>query len=255
VGSHFARTKAVAPHSAARGGFFFAGFKRACQACFALLLGLHVKELALALKPNLNPEPAMLQISDDAGFLQWRDIFLNDHPVELEIGSGKGTFLLAAATAFPDHNFIGIEWARAYCDFAADRVRRHQLTNARLVRADANWWIRSHVPDQSLSALHVYFPDPWPKARHHKRRLIQLPFLQQAARILIPGGILRIVTDHADYFEHIQAVTAQFKPLEITAFTPPLPMADGLLVGTNFEKKYIQENRSFNSIALTKPAH
>ncbi len=208
----------------------------------------------MALKPNLIPEPAMLHVPDDAGLLLWRDIFLNDHAVEIEIGSGKGTFLLAAAAEFPDHNFIGIEWARAYCDFAADRVRRHQLPNARLVRADANWWIRAHVPDQSISALHVYFPDPWPKARHHKRRLIQTPFLSQAARILIPGGMLRIVTDHAGYFEHIRAVIAEFKHLKVTAFVPPLPTAQGLLVGTNFEKKYIQENRSFNSIALIKPA-
>ena len=207
----------------------------------------------MALKPNLIPEPALLHLPDDSGTLSWQHIFLNDHPVQLEIGSGKGTFLLAAAMQFPNHNFVGIEWARAYCDFAADRIRRHGLANVRMVRADANWWIRAHVPDQSLHALHVYFPDPWPKARHHKRRLIQAPFLQQAVRILVPGGILRIVTDHTEYFEHIRAVISEFKLLQIIDFVPPLPTADGLLVGTNFEKKYIQQNRSFNSIALKKP--
>ncbi len=207
----------------------------------------------MALKPNLIPEPALLLVPDDAGMISWRDIFLNNNPVQMEIGSGKGTFLLAAATEFPKHNFVGIEWARAYCDFAADRLRRHQLPNARMVRADANWWIRAHVPDKSLHALHVYFPDPWPKARHHKRRLIQTPFLHQALRVLVPGGILRIVTDHAEYFEHIRTVCSEFKPLQIIDFVPPLPTADGLLVGTNFEKKYILENRSFNSIALKKP--
>ena len=169
----------------------------------------------MALKPNLIPEPALLDLPDDQGMLSWQNIFLNDQPVELEIGSGKGTFLLAAATQFPNHNFVGIEWARAYCDFAADRLRRHGLTNARMVRSDANWWIRAHVPDQSLHALHVYFPDPWPKARHHKRRLIQTSFLQQAVRILVPGGVLRVVTDHAGYFEHIRAVVGEFKLLQI----------------------------------------
>ncbi len=207
----------------------------------------------MALKPNLIPEPALLDLPDDQGMLSWQNIFLNDQPVELEIGSGKGTFLLAAATQFPNHNFVGIEWARAYCDFAADRLRRHGLTNARMVRSDANWWIRAHVPDQSLHALHVYFPDPWPKARHHKRRLIQTSFLQQAVRILVPGGVLRVVTDHAGYFEHIRAVVGEFKLLQIIDFVPPLPAADGLLVGTNFEKKYVLQNRSFNSLALKKP--
>ncbi len=207
----------------------------------------------MALKPNLIPEPALLQVPDAAGMLSWQDVFLNTNPVQLEIGSGKGTFLLAAATQFPNQNFLGIEWAGAYCDFAADRIRRHGLTNARMVRADANWWIRAHVPDQSLQAMHVYFPDPWPKARHHKRRLIQLPFLQQALRILVPGGVLRVVTDHADYFQHIRAVVAEFNLLQIIDFVPPLPTADGLLVGTNFEKKYIQQSRNFNSIALKKP--
>ncbi len=207
----------------------------------------------MALKPNLIPEPALLDLPDDQGMLSWQNIFLNDQPVELEIGSGKGTFLLAAATQCPNHNFVGIEWARAYCDFAADRLRRHGLTNARMVRSDANWWIRAHVPDQSLHALHVYFPDPWPKARHHKRRLIQTSFLQQAVRILVPGGVLRVVTDHAGYFEHIRAVVGEFKLLQIIDFVPPLPAADGLLVGTNFEKKYVLQNRSFNSLALKKP--
>ena len=207
----------------------------------------------MALKPNLIPEPALLDLPDDQGMLSWQNIFLNDQPVELEIGSGKGTFLLAAATQFPNHNFVGIEWARAYCDFAADRLRRHGLTNARMVRSDANWWIRAHVPDQSLHALHVYFPDPWPKARHHKRRLIQTSFLQQAVRILVPGGVLRFVTDHAGYFEHIRAVVGEFKLLQIIDFVPPHPAADGLLVGTNFEKKYVLQNRSFNSLALKKP--
>ncbi len=207
----------------------------------------------MALKPNLIPEPALLDLPDDQGMLSWQNIFLNDQPVELEIGSGKGTFLLAAATQFPNHNFVGIEWARAYCDFAADRLRRHGLTNARMVRSDANWWIRAHVPDQSLHALHVYFPDPWPKARHHKRRLIQTSFLQQAVRILVPGGVLRVVTDHAGYFEHIRAVVGEFKLLQIIDFVPPHPAADGLLVGTNFEKKYVLQNRSFNSLALKKP--
>ncbi len=208
----------------------------------------------MALRPNLIVEPILLEIPVEQGRLNFLDVFGNTHPVELEIGSGKGTFLLAAAKADPASNFIGIEWAGAYANFAADRLRRHGMLNCRMVRADANWWIRCHVPDASISALHVYFPDPWPKSRHHKRRLIQPAFLNEVVRILAPGGILRVVTDHAGYFEHIQQVFGGFNGLMPHEFDSPVQTADGLVVGTNFEKKYQAEKRSTHAIAMIKPA-
>jgi tRNA (guanine-N7-)-methyltransferase len=213
----------------------------------------------MALRPNLQPEPMLLNAPDELGRLKWADIFGNDHPVELEIGSGKGTFLLAIAQAKPEHNFIGIEYARAYAEFAADRLRRHSMANTRIVHGEATWWIRCHVPDASLAAMHVYFPDPWPKARHHKRRLIQLPFLKEVHRVLVPGGILRLVTDHADYFAHMQAMLAGQTDLEVVAFESPVPLKEGApagspppLVGTNFERKYSAEGRPFHSTAARK---
>ncbi len=220
----------------------------------------------MPLRPNLKPEEFLLNIPDEAGKLAWPDIFHNQNPTELEIGSGKGTFLLGIAQALPNHNYIGIEYAKAYADFAADRLRRHGTHNARLVATEASWWIRCHVPDNSLHAVHIYFPDPWPKARHHKRRLIQLPFLKEVHRILIPGGILRLVTDHADYFAHMQAMLAAQTDLTVIPFTPAVPAteipapprkegeeAPPMLVGTNFEKKYIAEGRTFNATAAQKP--
>ena len=212
----------------------------------------------MALRPNLDPQHFLLDLPDEVGTTPWREIFANDQPVELEIGSGKGTFLVAIAQANPQHNYIGIEYANAYAAFAADRLRRHKLENARLVHAEASWWVRCHVPAASLTALHIYFPDPWPKTRHHKRRLIQLPFLKEVHRILIPGGKLRLVTDHADYFAHMQEVLNAQTDLKIIPFDSPIPLAEnapaGSIVGTNFEKKYIAEGRSFNSIAAIKPA-
>ncbi len=208
----------------------------------------------MALRPNLVVEPVLLDVSDDLGILDWPGIFGNNNPVELEIGSGKGTFLVSVAEKSPQTNFIGIEWAKAYADFSADRLRRHALLNCRIVRADAVWWIRCHVPADSISALHVYFPDPWPKARHHKRRLIAPGFMAEVARILIPGGKFRLVTDHAGYFEHIQQVLAGFSGLVPAAFDSPVQTPDGLIVGTNFERKYQAENRAAYSIAAIKPA-
>ena len=211
----------------------------------------------MALRPNLQPDPMLLQFPDELAKIRWPDIFGNDHAVELEIGAGKGTFLLAIAQAIPEHNYVGIEYAKAYAEFAADRLRRHQTANARMVHSEATWWIRCHVPDASLLALHIYFPDPWPKTRHHKRRLIQLPFLKDVHRMLLPGGKLRLVTDHADYFAHMQETLAAQSDLTVIPFDSPVPLKPdappGSIVGTNFERKYLTEGRPFHATAAQKP--
>src|SRR3954471_14719996 len=152
-------------------------------------------------KNELIPQPTGLDAPAHPKPLDWRQLFGNDHPVELEIGMGKGTFLTEQAKARPDVNFFGIEWANWFWRYASDRLRRNGCTNARAVRAEALFFLREHVPDASISVLHVYFPDPWPKKRHHKRRLVQEPFMQQAKRVLAPRGRLQIVTDHQGYFE------------------------------------------------------
>ena len=206
----------------------------------------------MALRANLDPGPNLLTVPDALGKVKWTDLFGNNNPVEIEIGSGKGTFILAAAQARPQHNYIGMEWAKAYCDFAADRLRRHGLVNARMVHAEALWWIRCHVAENAVAALHVYFPDPWPKSRHHKRRLIQPEFLTEAHRILAPGGQVRVVTDHTDYFEWIKAVFAGQGVLAEIPFESPLPQLASGMVGTNFEKKYALEGRCFYAIAAQK---
>jgi tRNA (guanine-N7-)-methyltransferase len=211
----------------------------------------------MALRPNLQPAEFLLDAPDEAGKLSWQTIFGNEHPVELEIGSGKGTFLLAIAESKPEHNYIGIEYARAYAEFAADRLRRHDTRNARMVHAEASWWVRCHIPDSSIAAVHVYFPDPWPKARHHKRRLVQVPFTKEVHRILVPGGKLRLVTDHADYFAHMQQVLKEQTYLDVVEFDSPAPLKAnapaGSIVGTNFERKYITEGRTFHAAAARKP--
>ena len=211
----------------------------------------------MALRPNLITDPILLRIPDEAGKLDFAQMFSTDRPVELEIGSGKGTFLLAISEAKPDVNFIGFEWAKEYAEYAADRLRRHNRLNTRVVNGEATWWIRCHVPDASIAALHIYFPDPWPKTRHHKRRLIQLPFIKDVHRILMAGGLMRLVTDHADYFAWMQDVLQHQTLLELVPFDSPVPlrpgMPEGSIVGTNFERKYIAEGRTFNAVAARKP--
>ncbi|HEY1628988.1 MAG TPA: tRNA (guanosine(46)-N7)-methyltransferase TrmB [Tepidisphaeraceae bacterium] len=196
-------------------------------------------------------EPIGLDVEKIPRPINWFDIFGNDHPVELEIGIGKGTFLTEQAKAHPETNFFGIEYARWFWRSASDRLRRNGCTNSRTVRAEANYFFSEFIPDASLSVIHVYFPDPWPKKRHHKRRLIQAPFMQQAIRTLIPGGRLQLVTDHQDYSEQMEKVI-KASEMKIVDYNRPGSAGEGEFVGTNFERKYRRQNRPFYAIAATK---
>ena len=158
-------------------------------------------------------------------------------PFELEIGSGKGTFLVQQAQLQTDTNFLGIEWAREFFLYAADRVRRHGFDHVRMLHADATEFLRWRVPDGICRVVHLYFSDPWPKKRHHKRRVVQDAFLAQAHRVLETGGELRIVTDHADYWSWMEE---HFERWCAPDHTP------------RFERKYIEEGRPFYSTILVK---
>ncbi len=181
-----------------------------------------------------------------------RTLFGDDHPIEAEIGCGKGGFLLRMAKARPDRNFLGIEWANQFYKFAADRMARWGMTNVRIMRADAKHFVIHRLPPACLSALHVYHPDPWPKKRHHKRRMLTPDFMEAAVRVLSSGARLAIQTDHAEYFEQIKAVTAARRELE------PIPFEDaefGALderTETNFEVKYMREGRPIHRLALRR---
>ncbi|MEM1208191.1 MAG: tRNA (guanosine(46)-N7)-methyltransferase TrmB [Planctomycetota bacterium] len=176
-----------------------------------------------------------------------------DLPLELEIGSGKGAFLVQHAPLHPDTNFLGVEYALKYFRVAADRARRHALPNVRLLHADAGPLIRHHLASASLRAVHVYFPDPWPKARHHKRRFVNADNLATLHALLAPAGRVHLATDHDDYFdwmtEHAAAVAHLF---DRHPFVPPDPAGQGELVGSNFERKYRDEGRTFNAMTLVR---
>ena len=190
-------------------------------------------------------------------------------PLELEIGSGKGTFLLEQARRDPTTNFLGIEWAREFYLYAADRVRRAALKNVRMLRTDATEFLRWRCLGAIVSVIHLYFSDPWPKSRHHKNRVIQDRFLAEAWRVLAPRGELRVVTDHDELWhwcqEHFTRWTtlaqpastwknpAANPPFDFAPFTPPNWVGDGQLVGTNYERKMCAaENKSAHAGVLRK---
>jgi|CXWL01.1.fsa_nt_gi tRNA (guanine-N7-)-methyltransferase len=181
-------------------------------------------------------------------------LFGNDHPVELEIGCGKGGFLLRQAQAHPDRNYLGIEWANEFYKFSADRMARWGLTNVRIMRTDAKHFLMHRLPAACLSALHVYHPDPWPKKRHHKRRLFSPDFMAAVVRVLRPEGRLAIQTDHAEYFEQIQQVVAARPELTPIAFDNADFGASDEGVKTNFEIKYEREGRPIYRLALSRRA-
>ena len=182
-------------------------------------------------------------------------IFGRTGPIHVEIGSGKGTFLVHQAKTQSDVDFLGIEWARRYYRHAVDRIGRWGLTNVRLVRADAVTFLRDFVHEASVDCFHIYFPDPWPKKRHHKRRLLQESTMDLLVRCLKCGGEIRMATDHADYFEQMQRVSLGYAGrLERIEFARPAGAEEGELTGTNYERKYIRANRPIYTLALRKLA-
>lgn len=185
---------------------------------------------------------------------RWEDLFDTSRPIELEIGCGKAGFLLRRAQDRPDRNFFGIEWAGEYYRYAVDRMQRWGMTNVRLLRSDASHFIRHVCPSASLTVLHVYHPDPWPKRRHWKRRLFQQPFVDAAVACLVPEGHWSIQTDHAQYFDHIRELVLGHEQLREVPFEDPEVGIVGEGAETNFEVKYRRAGRPIYQLAVRKKA-
>ena len=194
-----------------------------------------------------------LKTEDLDGQIDFIRLFGRSGPVHVEIGIGRATFLLNQAKARPQLNFLGIEWANKYYRYSVDRIGRWNLTNVRIIRTDAARFLADFLPDASVDCFHIYFPDPWPKKRHHKRRFFNTANTDQLLRCLKPTGGLRIATDHAEYFEQIQNVIADNADrLEQVDFLPTAGADTGEWVGSNFERKYLKENRPIFCLAVRK---
>ena len=187
------------------------------------------------------------------GKIDFTQIFGRKGPVHIEIGSGKGTFLVNQARSEQGINFLGIEWASKYYRHAVDRVGRWFLPNVRVIRTEAAGFLAEFIGDNAVDCFHIYFPDPWPKKRHHKRRFLNSTNLEQMLRSLKPEGTIMIATDHAGYFEQIEKVVAEKNGrLEKIDFCFAVGADEGEVVGTNFERKYLKEQRRIYRIAVRK---
>ncbi len=227
---------------------------------------------------ELPPLPDDVVRNPESGWVDPRRWFPDpSRPFEIEIGSGKGAFLVQQGAIERGTNFLGIEWAKEFYAYAADRVRRRRdadgsLSNVRLLGADASEFLRWRCPPGVARVIHLYFSDPWPKSRHHKKRVVQDRFLADAYRALAPGGEIRVVTDHDElwawdtaHFERwttgappdqgVCAATGGSPAYELAPFDRPGSAGNGELVGTNFERKFRVEGRSFHACVLRRCPH
>jgi tRNA (guanine-N7-)-methyltransferase len=178
-------------------------------------------------------------------------LFARRAPIEIEIGIGKGRFILQEAERRPATDFLGLEWSLKHLRLAKERAAKRGLTNVRFHRADAKHVLADLLPSGSAERVHVYCPDPWPKKRHQKRRLFDETTTRHLERVLAPGGYLHVSTDVAGYFAAI--VEAVSRATRLVPAEDPLFPAAGAEGKTNYETKYLAAGRRIHRAAYLRP--
>jgi tRNA (guanine-N7-)-methyltransferase len=173
-------------------------------------------------------------------------IFENERPVEVDLGSGSGRFLIGAARQCPERNFFGVERLLGRVRKTLRCASQFGLTNVRVLRLEIDYTVRYLLPPGSVSRLHLSFPDPWPKRRHHRRRLVDEEFLAASANALVTEGEFWIKTDHADYFDCITTAAGRQRNLFVS-----VPWSEEY-PGTDFEETYRSQNLPIYQLRLRK---
>jgi tRNA (guanine-N7-)-methyltransferase len=174
------------------------------------------------------------------------EIFQNDRPIEVDLGSGPGKFLIEAAQKFPERNFLGVERLLGRVRKTCRNCVRTGLTNLRVLRSEIDYTVRYMLPRNSVWRFHLYFPDPWPKRRHHARRVVDVEFFNAIWCSLINGGELWIKTDHQEYFGKIALVAEQ------SQLWSPMSWAEEGYPATDFEEQFLAKELPIYRLRLRK---
>ena len=180
-------------------------------------------------------------------------VFGNDNPIEIEIGSGKGRFIIRSSRDNPGVNYIGIERAYKFFSLMKQRVEEARPGNVRLLRIEADYFIPAYVPPESVQAFHIYFPDPWPKTKHRRRRIVNPDFFAILRDRLLPGGCINLATDFAEYF-NVMLMTGRGCAGLAELYSRTLDPAgvDPESGATHYERKYLMHGRTIYRAAYKK---
>ena len=177
-----------------------------------------------------------------------REIFGNDHPLEIDLGCGDGKFLLEMAQHFPERNFLGVERLLGRVRGVCKKITSLGLPNAQVLRLESQYTLEWLLERHSVSRLHLLCPDPWPKARHHKRRLVQAPFLNALHGVLKDHGEFLFKTDHEEYFEWVVEEMQAFPQFKELPWPEP-PEPDALFYPkTDFQLQWEAQGKSIHRL-------
>jgi tRNA (guanine-N7-)-methyltransferase len=182
---------------------------------------------------SLGPESLIYTLPSILEHIELPKLFPKPQPLEVELGSGDGSFLVNYATQHPENNFIGVERLLGRIRKMTRRARREHLENLRGVRIESSYFLEYLLPRHSAAALHIYFPDPWPKRKHRRHRLINERFPAVASQALVPEGKVYLRTDDQAYFSQMLEVFAAAPDFEPIAAPEELAA-----VSTDFERDF-----------------
>lgn len=184
--------------------------------------------------------------------LSFSELFGNNNPVEIEIGAGKSRFLIERAAKNPNINFLSIERVGKWLFKGKEKAGKRGVANIKFLKAEAKTILEEAIPSKSVSVFHVYFPDPWPKKRHKRRRFVNPYFLKLIAEKLMDNGILELVTDDENYYKYMRESISETKELWRNIRESINQRFLGDEMKTDYELKFEAQNKKIHYMEISK---